>query len=128
MAAVRSALLSLRVHRHPFTAGYVLVVPGGACAPGTNHDDNILDDNDETNDFRDFVSPLPSPSPYAPSGRHLVVSGEISPIGAPMKLTNARPQLMAGGSAKDDRGVAAVVVVSKGGLMPERQTVLVEVR
>ncbi|KAK3278056.1 hypothetical protein CYMTET_13976 [Cymbomonas tetramitiformis] len=86
MAAVRSALLSLRVHRHPFTAGYVLVVPGGACAPGTNHNDNILDDNDETNDFHDFVSPLPSPSPYAPSGRHLVVSGGAITTASPLSI------------------------------------------
>ncbi|KAK3278286.1 hypothetical protein CYMTET_13763 [Cymbomonas tetramitiformis] len=75
MASVRSVLISLRVHRQHFTTGYGLVVPGGACALGTSHDDNIMGNNNETFDFHDFISPLASPSSYAPLGHHVVMSG-----------------------------------------------------
>ncbi|KAK3283717.1 hypothetical protein CYMTET_8610 [Cymbomonas tetramitiformis] len=73
MAAVRSALELLR-HRQ-FTAGYSLVVLGGAYAPSTKIDTSVFNNIDHENfDFNTLSPPHSSLSPGAPLCRHLVVS------------------------------------------------------
>ncbi|KAK3276197.1 hypothetical protein CYMTET_15714 [Cymbomonas tetramitiformis] len=90
MAAVRSALISLRVHRQHFTIGYGLVVSGGVCAPDTKLESIALTIDNECFDYFDLIPPLPSPSPYAPLGHHLVVSGGAFTPTSPFGLGTAR--------------------------------------
>ncbi|KAK3240001.1 hypothetical protein CYMTET_50110 [Cymbomonas tetramitiformis] len=71
MAAVRSALDSLRREHLPFDCG--LVVLGGAYAPSTKLESIAFAINNECFDSFDFVPPLPSPSPCTPPVHHLVV-------------------------------------------------------
>ncbi|KAK3286238.1 hypothetical protein CYMTET_6195 [Cymbomonas tetramitiformis] len=78
MAAMRSALVSLRLHRQHLTPGYVLVVSGGACSPSTNLDSDIFDliDNKDFDSY-DIASPHSPLSPDASLGRRLVVCGGV---------------------------------------------------
>ncbi|KAK3243329.1 hypothetical protein CYMTET_46999 [Cymbomonas tetramitiformis] len=84
MVALHSTLNLLR-QRH-FTSGNALVVSGGACAPDINLDTNISVVDDELSDFHDFISPLPSPSPYTPPSHHLVVSGGAIALTSPLAI------------------------------------------
>ncbi|KAK3242829.1 hypothetical protein CYMTET_47500 [Cymbomonas tetramitiformis] len=84
MAALHSTLNLLR--RRHFISGYTLVVSGGACAPNINFDTNISVVDDKHSDFHDLISPLPSPSTYAPPGHHLVVSGGAIAATSPLMI------------------------------------------
>ncbi|KAK3278137.1 hypothetical protein CYMTET_13912 [Cymbomonas tetramitiformis] len=76
MCALRSTLHLLR--QRQFTTGHDLVVPGGACAPGTESDSGIFDLNDNK-DFDSYKLASPhSPISFGTTfGRQLVVCGGV---------------------------------------------------
>ncbi|KAK3287260.1 hypothetical protein CYMTET_5222 [Cymbomonas tetramitiformis] len=91
MAAVRSALITLRVHRQHPTIGYGLVVSGGVCAPDTKLESIALTIDNECFGYFDLIPPLPSPSPCAPLGHHLVVSGGVVTPTSPFTIIPFKP-------------------------------------
>ncbi|KAK3256205.1 hypothetical protein CYMTET_34653 [Cymbomonas tetramitiformis] len=91
MAAVRSALNSFRVHRRHSTIGYGVVVSGGVCAPDTKLESIAFTIDNECFDSFDLIPPLPSPSPYALPGHHLVVSGGAVTHTSPFTIVPFEP-------------------------------------
>ncbi|KAK3288172.1 hypothetical protein CYMTET_4341 [Cymbomonas tetramitiformis] len=74
MCALRSALHLLR--QRQFTTGHDLVVPGGACAPGTKHDsDNFDISENECLDSDGLAYPHFPLSPGTSRDFRLVASG-----------------------------------------------------
>ncbi|KAK3288600.1 hypothetical protein CYMTET_3936 [Cymbomonas tetramitiformis] len=86
VAAIRAALASFRGHRQLFTAGYGLVVLGGASTPSTNYASNTCIIGNTRFDSCDFASPPSSPSPCTPLGRHLVAPGGAIALAFPLPI------------------------------------------